>query len=250
MIRLFPFNLAANESRTADVSGEYFEIRQSAYPVTVELLDAYGGVVSLMEDIQQSDFCKPGSFGKVRITNGAIAQKVVFWFGSGDAGSRRVSGDVSIIDGEKNRTLGGGMFAGAAICGNGGANYSNTQLWNPLGTGKNLVVTAASAALFGGSGAVNYCFSNVMLNAASVNAVANKKAGAVGGVALLRRELTAAVGSNGSAILRNETLPSTTSLQWVIKGALIVPPGYGLQIASEVTNFSLNTSLEWFEEVI
>lgn len=100
MIQLFKLILAANESREVALSGEYFELRNAVSPVAlVELLDQSGGVLSRLEALEQSDYVRPGPFSTVRVTNGAIAQTVRFFVGSGDAGSRRFSGEVVVMGG-------------------------------------------------------------------------------------------------------------------------------------------------------
>lgn len=87
--------LAANETREIALGGEYFEIRSALYPVNLELIDRAGGVVCLVSQALQSDYVRPGRYETVRITNGATAQTVDFWYGNGDAGSRRFSGNVT-----------------------------------------------------------------------------------------------------------------------------------------------------------
>lgn len=100
MIQLFSLILAANESREVALSGEYFELRNAINEVAlVELLDRSGGVLSRLQGLQQSDFVRPGKFETVRVTNGAAAQTLRFFIGSGDAGSRRFSGEVVVIGG-------------------------------------------------------------------------------------------------------------------------------------------------------
>lgn len=95
MIQIFTLPLAANEVRSVALQGEYFELRNAQYPVDIELLDRSGGVVSMITQGMESDFVKPGKYETVRITNGANAQTVRYWYGSGDAGSRRFSGSVT-----------------------------------------------------------------------------------------------------------------------------------------------------------
>lgn len=100
MIQLFKLILAANETREVALSGEYFELRNAVNAIAlVELIDRSGGVLSRLQDLEQSDFVRPGRFETVRVTNGATAQTVRFFVGSGDAGSRRFSGEVVVIGG-------------------------------------------------------------------------------------------------------------------------------------------------------
>lgn len=94
-MKIFKLILAANEVRGVDISGQYFELRKALYPVDVELLTKDGGIVSLLPSATESDYTREGVFQTVIITNGANPQTIEFWYGFGDAGSRRFSGNVS-----------------------------------------------------------------------------------------------------------------------------------------------------------
>lgn len=90
-------DLIANEVRALDLSGTYFELRVAPAMVDqIELLDRSGGVVSIMDDAEATDFVRTSrAFEKVRITNGATPQAIKFYYGEGDAGSNRFTGVVS-----------------------------------------------------------------------------------------------------------------------------------------------------------
>lgn len=94
-MKIFKLNLEAGETREVNVNGSYFEVRKALYPVDVVLLDGVGGNVSLLEQSTESDYTREGVYQAVRVTNGATAQSIQFWYGFGDAGSRRFSGNVS-----------------------------------------------------------------------------------------------------------------------------------------------------------
>lgn len=258
MIAIFTLAMAANESREAAISGEYFEIRNALFPIAlIELLDRTGTVISLLQNPEQSDFVKPGRFETVRITNGPTAQTIKHFYGSGDAGSRRTSGlvridgasDVSVIDGEKNRTLAGGMFGGTPQCPGVSATFANTQLWNPAGSGKNLIVTSVAVAAFGAAG-IFIAMTNVQLLTASTYAPANKRAGGVAPNALLRIDTRAAVDPMTFGSLHYVPVLQNTQYVWAVRGALVVTPGFGLIVANATAAITLVCSFEWFEEPI
>ena len=99
MIQLFTLNLLANETREIALAGEYFELRNALGSIPlVELIDRSGGVLSRLSGLQQSDFVRPGPFETVRVTNNGTPQEVRFFVGSGDAGSRRFSGEVEVTN--------------------------------------------------------------------------------------------------------------------------------------------------------
>lgn len=259
MISIFTLPLAVNETREVAITGEYFELRNALYPITlIELLDRSGGVVCRMDNPEQSDFVRPGRYETVRITNGATAQTVKHFYGTGDAGSRRTSGlvridgasDVSVIDGEKNRTIAGGMFAGSAYCAGFAAQYSTVQLWNPLASAKRLVVTSMTYGVSGTNGTI----AALMKQAALANNFgvmpANKKADSGAPSAILKYENMAAPEVFALGKLRNEDLLANAPRDWFIKGALIVPAGYGLNVYCASVNVTSLASFEWFEEPV
>lgn len=89
--------LAANEVREMACSGTYFELRTAAASVDlIELLDRSGGVVSLLDDAESTDYVRTARpFETVRLTNGATPQAVKFYYGDGESGSNRFTGVVS-----------------------------------------------------------------------------------------------------------------------------------------------------------
>lgn len=97
MIRQFNLNLAANETREVALSGVFFQIFQMLQPlVLVEILDKSGGVVSLIDTPLESMFIRADArFQTLRFTNGPTLQTVKFFYGDGDAGSNRFSGNVT-----------------------------------------------------------------------------------------------------------------------------------------------------------
>lgn len=89
--------MVAGEVREMACGGNYFELRTAAGLVSlIELLDRSGGVVSLLTDAEATDYVRTSrNFEQVRITNGATAQAVKFYYGDGDSGSNRFTGAVT-----------------------------------------------------------------------------------------------------------------------------------------------------------
>lgn len=258
MISIFNLTLAANESREVAITGEYFELRNAVYPVAlIELLDRSGGVVSRLENPEQSDFVRPGRYETVRVTNGPTGQTIKHFYGTGDAGSRRTSGlvridgasDVSVIDGEKNRTLAGGMFAGSPAVVGVAAQYASVQLWNPPGSGKNLVVTSMDFGSDVASNAVVLMTATQLANIYSI-APSNKLAGGAAPAAVLRFENSAAGEAYAMGILRNETISANAPMLWSVRGALVVPPAKGLKVFQGTIGARIGANFEWFEEAL
>lgn len=94
-MKTFKLILAANETRVANVNGEFFFLRYTQYPlVEIKLLDRNGGTVSILEDAVTTDWDRTGQFERVEITNGPNPQTIYFRYGNGDTGSNVFSGSV------------------------------------------------------------------------------------------------------------------------------------------------------------
>lgn len=97
MIRQFNLTLAANETREVALSGIYFQIFQMLQSMTlIEILDKSGGVISLIDSPLESMFIRATErYQTLRFSNGPTAQTVKFFYGDGDAGSNRFSGNIT-----------------------------------------------------------------------------------------------------------------------------------------------------------
>jgi hypothetical protein len=245
--------LAANESREVDVSGEYFELRAAVYEVAfVELLDRSGGVRAKVSQPLESDYVRPGLFEKVRITNGATAQTVKFVYGTGDAGSRRnsgnvtvqgtvgVSGTVSVVDGGKARTLANQVFGYRAFIGAAGAGiYNYGQIWNPAASGKRLVVKSLMCS---GAGAT-VMIGNAVIGAAN-GTVKSKLSG--GAAPSAESYLAQTAGAVAGATSQVDSIPN--GVPNVQQEPIVIKPGYGLIIGGDVANVPVTLTAHFIEE--
>lgn len=253
MIQIFSLILAANEAREVAVQGEYFELRNALYPIVlIELLDRTGSVIARLENPEQSDYCKPGRYETIRITNGPTAQTVRHFYGSGDAGSRRTSGlvridgtsNVSVVDGGRLRSLAGNSYAGGAYSNAVAGQYSEVQLWNPAASGKNLFLTQVN---FSSSANSAIFILSKMTPQANIRAVSNKILGGAAGVGQLRwgstpTYLGTEFGYSHVAAFQQNTLK--------FSDPFIIPPGYGLTIQGSTLDNLIGAAFEFFEESV
>lgn len=91
-----PVAFAAGEQRSFYITGSYFEIIDAVDPVDIVLSDAYGARRGLMKGAEASFHLKNTPFGFVQISS-ATAQTIRFAYGSGEAGTRRAAGAVTIV---------------------------------------------------------------------------------------------------------------------------------------------------------
>lgn len=95
-IEILSATFAAGESRIFALTGQYFEIIDATFPVDVTLSDVYGAQRGLMRSAEASFNLKNTNFGVIQITS-ASAQTIRFAYGTGEAGTRRAAGAVSIV---------------------------------------------------------------------------------------------------------------------------------------------------------
>lgn len=89
-----PFN--AGESKLFAISGQYFELIDATNPVDVLLSDVNGAQRGVMRSAEASFNLKDTDFATVQLYS-ATAQTIRFAYGTGEAGTRRAAGAVSIV---------------------------------------------------------------------------------------------------------------------------------------------------------
>ena len=89
-----PFN--AGESKLFAISGQYFELIDATDPIDVLLSDVNGAQRGVMRSAEASFNLKDTDFATVQLYS-ATAQTIRFAYGTGEAGTRRAAGAVSIV---------------------------------------------------------------------------------------------------------------------------------------------------------
>lgn len=95
-IELLTIPFGAGESRLLHVSGQYFELIDATNPVDVLLIDKTGAQRGIMRGAEASFHLKNTDFSTIQISS-ATAQTIRIGYGSGEAGTRRAAGAVSIV---------------------------------------------------------------------------------------------------------------------------------------------------------
>lgn len=246
MIEIIKGAFAAGEVKTFLIQGEYLEILEAAYPIDVAMLDRSGAQLSFMRNAEASYYSRPGRYEVVQVTS-AQAQTVRIFVGSGDAGTRKTSGDVSVIDGARTRTLAGVAFAGFGSVGPLSANESYLQLWNPAGNTKQLNVRALR---FGSSTATTFFvnFNSVELTTFQKKGK-SKLSGGVESTSEIRSQISAS-SLPGFGELFIEACPVGITREIKIAEPIIVLPGFGLIVRTGTVNQDLYSNFEYYEEAI
>lgn len=246
MIEIITAAFTAGEVKTFMIQGEYLEILQAAYPVDVFMMDRTGAQLSTMRNAEASYFSRPGKYEVVQVSS-ALAQTVKIFIGSGDAGTRRTSGEVAVIDGSKARTIAGYAFIGAGASGPVAAQNAMVQLWNPAGSGKNLILEnlkfsgGAAAPIDMGSYAVALTNLGVVAKSKLINSPSSP-------VAQVRNQANA-----GSLITVNMTssyMPTSQVQEYEFREPIVIPPGFGFVVCNTTVNMNVLVAFEWMEDDI
>ncbi len=247
MIEILKETFVAGETKTFMVQGEYLEILDAMYAVDVFMMDRSGAQLSTMRNAEASFFSRPGNYEVVQVYS-ANAQTIRLFIGSGDAGTRRISSTVQVVDGGKARTVSGAAFQGSVTCVGVAASYSHTQLWNPAGSGKNLIVSQFQLNSFSAQ-SVSVRAHNVALGALYGNCPA-KKLGGAASLAELRSQTSGGYLPT-TADMAAFYCAANSSLPFKYTEPVVIPPGQGLTMFVNNNVFTnLASTFEHYEEVI
>lgn len=186
-VRSYDLNIPVGGAQNIDAMGDRVQFLSAVDPFAqIELRPNYTqGNISLKPG-QGFRFSTAAS-GWVVFNKGTVPLTGVLLVGNGDFFDQRISGEVSVIDGGKARTMGGGAFMGyVSSATTQAANRPVVHYRNPAGSGKNVIVesilVSSSAAGFIGFGFQVAGLTTVVGN------VASKLAGGAAGVTSMSRD--------------------------------------------------------------
>jgi hypothetical protein len=229
------------------INGEYLEILEAQYPCDVMLMDKSGAQLSIMKSSEASFFSRPKEgFQAVQITS-ANAQSIRIFIGSGDAGTRRISSTVAVIDGGRARTVANAAFLSNAQIAGFAGNYGHVELFNPAASGKRAIVESVGLYSIGAC-VVDIADTNLQL--ASLNAYPQAKL--LGGAASVMEYRSQANATLLGPVQSLMTVGLQASQQLFVKLAepIIIPPGRGLIVRDTTQNQQFGAIFEFFEETI
>jgi hypothetical protein len=159
---------------------------------------------------------------------------------------QRITGDVSVIDGGKNKSIAGltffvGMNQTPVV-----AQVSQCQLWNPVGSGKNVIVSSygftsdLAATIFVRT-------STTPLPLLQGNPPSKKMGGALG-ISEARSLSAGSLGATVTTFYPSPNLTAGSTYNQPLKEPIVIPPGFGIFCYSSVANSTLFFNLELTEE--
>lgn len=239
--KLYPFSIPANGSVNLLVSGDYFKIKSATGSVTVTG-DSFGSLAGMLpgQGLRDTDFTRL----TLRDETGTINKGSIL-VSDGTFVDDRVTGIVDVVDGELDKSMSGKAFICALQIPNNLGLISCIELWNPIGSTKNIIVSDYNASCSVA------CVISLMRTTAQQNASLNAQNKLSGGPGS-----TAIYGSVASATAVGVTLEpwavsANNQIFRTLKQPFIVKPGSGLTIANNTTaNHVLLGGFQFTEEPI
>ncbi|WP_313818877.1 hypothetical protein [Cupriavidus sp.] len=237
-VQQYDLNIPAGGAQNIDVAGDRVQFLSAVDPfATVEIRPNF---------LQGNITLKPGQGFKfseqvtrwVVFNRGSVPLTGYLLIGSGEFFDQRIAGTVDVIDGGKARTLGNQAFIGMGYQPP-GAGFALVQLWNPVGSGKNLILEQYTVGCSSNSGIMSWVH-NAPLSTAGMFGK-SKLLGAPDGVGQLRQQLNAVdLGSNMGQVY----VQGANGFPVKLVEPIVIRPGYGLHMRAA----DILAQYEWYEE--
>lgn len=240
----YDFTIAANGSQRIDATGTFLMLTSSTGLVKVRLDN--GTAVDLLPG-RGLKLDPKDAFNYFTISDRTGAANVgLVLAGDDNLIDNRVTGEVSIIDGGKSRTIANSSFCQWNIASALAANFTHNQLWNPAGSGKSLIVESVKTVSTVSPGFVHQ-FSAVALTTLNGYGFAKKSGGSASVAQLRQQAMGAPLGGGGIGFaLTNATTGLTDTFRPV--EPIVVTPGWGYVVNGQSINSDVSCTFEWFEE--
>jgi hypothetical protein len=244
-LQYYDITIPANFQRSIGSEGTYFRYMKGSAGGADEGLLVKADTGALAAIIYPGQSIRlPETVREWRIENyknaGTISGIVVI--GDGEIQDSQVAGMVSVIDGGKARTLADVAKAGSFWCGQLAGNYSHVQLWNPPGSGKNLIVEQVGIVSDVTTIGISMVLYNTQLTSLYAGAVSKKSGGAVSVSSGYYQTNASQLGGAANLFLLNH------GNLFIPKEPIIVTPGYGLVVRGQGMAQGVQGSFEFYEE--
>ena len=240
----YDFNLAAalNASQRFDVRGNYCKLTAATGAVIVRADTGEEWALLAGQGFRVPD---GAPFRALTIRNAtAAANTGTLFIGDSSFEDSRITGSVFIIDSSREKVLAGTTFIGCMSQGGGGL-PTRVQLQNPVGSGKNIWVSAMTVGL-SASEAVGVTLTDTLFAQSNGSAALNLNPAGPAPVALLRYDDFNVAITAG----RNIRLGYCTANQdrvILFPNPVMIPPGKGMYVVGANSTTVLRVSFE-FEE--
>lgn len=240
--KLYPFTIPANGSVTLLTSGDYFKVKSSTGSLTV-IGDTFGNLSGLLAGQGLRDT----NFSRLTLVDETGAQNSGFLLVSdGTFIDDRVTGEVSVIDGELAKTKSGNSYIAFASILAVAAQNSYLELFNPAGSNKRLIIS-------------DIVSSSSSVAAAAINKItATMGAAAVPYTKLFNGSASTAIsktaGSTNTIIpgvtIENQFINAYTPYARQYKQPITIDPGFGIVVWNTQANSNFVSAIQFTEDPV
>lgn len=253
-MQYFDILIAPNETRKINVKGSYVYFLSGSAgggDSSITLRKESGSDTVILRPGQSFRNDKDDDLNSKWLVGNYSGQSTIngiLLIGDGDFNDNRISGSVEVIDGAKSRTIGLSAFIGLAGSAPVIGEYSKTQLWNPVGSGKRLIIEFISGT---GSVSGKIDLHGSIQQMAASNGLINPKSKLIGSIDSIAelRTLNSIDCYVGTGRLTGFYFAENGKVDFNFKEPIILNPGTGLVAASEIGK-ELFVNIEYFEENI
>ncbi|WP_295375628.1 hypothetical protein [uncultured Pseudacidovorax sp.] len=253
MIEIISGAWAAGETKTFQIAGHYIEILDAQYSCDVVLMDRTGSQQSFMRGAEASFFTRPsGGFETVQITS-AQAQTIRLFVGSGDAGTRRISSTVNVVDGARARTIAGAAFIAGINAQSAAGKIAVAQLRNAPASAKRIVVNRVLLACDNTATAVAFGYIATPISATAGGTMASKMLGGPASTSAQGFTDTASFAAAppaGVVELGVASVPAGGTFEFIFDEPIVLVPGASLVYYTNAQAATLRTLTHFTEEAI
>ena len=238
--KLYPFTIPANGSVNLLVSGDYFKVKSSTGSLTV-IGDSFGALAGLLAGQGLRDT----NFSRLTLVDETGAQNSGYLLVSdGTFIDDRVTGEVSVIDGELSRSKSGNSYmcwgSTPAVV----AQFGYLEIWNPSGSGKRIVVSDVSFS----SNAVGTFLLSKLASTLGASSKSFSKS-SIASVSASNFGASTVATVPGTVVDLALTAASQPFIKF-FKQPFVCEPNSGLLIANNSANAVLYASFQFFEEPV
>ncbi len=157
----------------------------------------------------------------------------------------RITGEVSVVDGGKARTLAGGIGLVSGQLPAVAGQVCKSGIWNPAGSGRRAVMRSMRAAL-SLAGDIYIARINAALPSLTVPFSLLADGSAFGGSCRAAGDTSAGY---AGTIVGTLSVPASQTVEFRLDEPIVIRPGYGIVFQSAAVNVQLTTFLTFFEEL-
>jgi hypothetical protein len=244
--KIYPFIIPAGGVLPLPVSGDMFRIMASTGPLSV-----IGSKFGSLGPINAGQGLKNREFDRLILKDESGATNVgTILIGETDFIDYRISGEVSVISGERARVIAGTSFYALPYAPANPGFYSHAQLANPAASTKTLMIEQITVEAPGTVATYNFTLRQhglLLAQTPTVPTPINKRSGGGASAAVVRYD-------NTSASLLGQVLaqfPASQAVPFVHTpkgGPICLPPGYTLVVAPGAVNVECFPFFEFYEE--